>query len=98
MEVVDVKVLTVDGGPLPRQQPPHDVLPFDAVPRRLAATAADTTPRNCRAVSAIGHRPSTGAGTLRHKLLRRGDGLPDNHPAAAYRGAFGDNNLPRPRA
>ncbi|BBY15176.1 LLM class flavin-dependent oxidoreductase [Mycolicibacterium litorale] len=33
------------------------------------------------------------SGTLRHKLLGRGDRLPDNHPAAAYRGAFGDNTL-----
>lgn len=33
------------------------------------------------------------SGTLRHKLLGRGDRLPDGHPAAAYRGAFGDNTL-----
>ncbi|OBF52112.1 oxidoreductase [Mycolicibacterium monacense] len=33
------------------------------------------------------------SGTLRHKLLGRGDRLPDSHPAAAYRGAFGDNTL-----
>ena len=33
------------------------------------------------------------SGTLRHKLLGRGDRLPDTHPAAAYRGAFGDNDL-----
>jgi hypothetical protein len=33
------------------------------------------------------------SGTLRHKLLGRGDRLPDRHPAAAYRGAFGDNDL-----
>jgi long-chain alkane monooxygenase len=33
------------------------------------------------------------AGTLRHKLLGRGDRLPDSHPAAAYRGAFADNDL-----
>ena len=33
------------------------------------------------------------SGTLRHKLLGRGDRLPDTHPAAAYRGAFNDNNL-----
>lgn len=33
------------------------------------------------------------SGTLRHKLLGRGDRLPDSHPAAAYRGAFGDNDL-----
>jgi long-chain alkane monooxygenase len=32
-------------------------------------------------------------GTLRHKLLGRGDRLPGTHPAAAYRGAFGDNDL-----
>ena len=33
------------------------------------------------------------SGTLRHKLLGRGDRLPDTHPAAAHRGAFGDNDL-----
>ncbi|WP_237568977.1 NtaA/DmoA family FMN-dependent monooxygenase [Mycolicibacterium lacusdiani] len=33
------------------------------------------------------------SGTLRHKLLGRGDRLPDTHPAAAYRGAFTDNDL-----
>lgn len=33
------------------------------------------------------------SGTLRHKLLGRGDRLPDSHPAAAYRGAFADNDL-----
>jgi FMN-dependent oxidoreductase (nitrilotriacetate monooxygenase family) len=33
------------------------------------------------------------SGTLRHKLLGRGDRLPDSHPAAAYRGAFTDNDL-----
>jgi long-chain alkane monooxygenase len=33
------------------------------------------------------------SGTLRHKLFGRGDRLPDTHPAAAYRGAFGDNDL-----
>ncbi len=27
-------------------------------------------------------------GTLRHKLFRRGDRLPERHPAARYRGAF----------
>ena len=32
-------------------------------------------------------------GTLRHKLFGRGDRLPASHPAAAYRGAFRDNNL-----
>lgn len=32
-------------------------------------------------------------GTLRHKLLGRGDRLPDTHPAAAYRGAFTGNDL-----
>jgi long-chain alkane monooxygenase len=31
-------------------------------------------------------------GTLRHKLFRRGDRLPERHPAARYRGAF----APRP--
>jgi hypothetical protein len=30
---------------------------------------------------------------LRHKLLGRGDRLPDTHPAAAHRGAFADNDL-----
>lgn len=33
------------------------------------------------------------SGTLRHKLLGKGDRLPDSHPAAAYRGAFADNDL-----
>lgn len=33
------------------------------------------------------------SGTLRHKLLGRGDRLPDTHPAARYRGAFSDNSL-----
>jgi hypothetical protein len=33
------------------------------------------------------------SGTLRHKLLGRGDRLPDTHPAAAHRGAFADNDL-----
>jgi FMN-dependent oxidoreductase (nitrilotriacetate monooxygenase family) len=33
------------------------------------------------------------SGTLRHKLLGEGDRLPDTHPAAAYRGAFADNDL-----
>jgi FMN-dependent oxidoreductase (nitrilotriacetate monooxygenase family) len=33
------------------------------------------------------------SGTLRQKLLGRGDRLPDSHPAAAYRGAFTDNDL-----
>lgn len=33
------------------------------------------------------------SGTLRHKLLGRGDRLPDSHPAAGYRGHFGDNDL-----
>ncbi len=33
------------------------------------------------------------SGTLRHKLLGRGDRLPERHPAAAYRGAFADNDL-----
>ncbi|MFT4042992.1 MAG: NtaA/DmoA family FMN-dependent monooxygenase [Gordonia sp. (in: high G+C Gram-positive bacteria)] len=33
------------------------------------------------------------SGTLRHKLLGRGDRLPDRHPAAKYRGAFTDNDL-----
>ena len=33
------------------------------------------------------------SGTLRQKLLGRGDRLPDSHPAAAYRGAFADNDL-----
>lgn len=33
------------------------------------------------------------SGTLRHKLIGRGDRLPASHPAAAYRGAFGDNDL-----
>lgn len=33
------------------------------------------------------------SGTLRHKLLGRGDRLPESHPAAGYRGAFSDNNL-----
>jgi len=33
------------------------------------------------------------SGTLRHKLLGRGDRLPDRHPAAKYRGAFTDNSL-----
>lgn len=33
------------------------------------------------------------SGTLRHKLLGRGDRLPGTHPGAAYRGAFTDNNL-----
>jgi len=33
------------------------------------------------------------SGTLRHKLFGRGDRLPDTHPAAAYRGAFADNDL-----
>jgi hypothetical protein len=30
---------------------------------------------------------------LRQKLLGGGDRLPDTHPAAAYRGAFSDNDL-----
>lgn len=33
------------------------------------------------------------SGSLRHKLFGRGDRLPDTHPAAAYRGAFADNDL-----
>jgi hypothetical protein len=33
------------------------------------------------------------SGTLRHKLFGRGDRLPGTHPAAAYRGAFDDNDL-----
>lgn len=33
------------------------------------------------------------SGTLRHKLLGGDDRLPDSHPAAAYRGAFSDNDL-----
>jgi hypothetical protein len=33
------------------------------------------------------------SGTLRHKLFGRGDRLPGTHPAARYRGAFGDNDL-----
>jgi FMN-dependent oxidoreductase (nitrilotriacetate monooxygenase family) len=33
------------------------------------------------------------SGTLRQKLFGRGDRLPDRHPAAKYRGAFGDNDL-----
>jgi hypothetical protein len=33
------------------------------------------------------------SGTLRQKLLGQGDRLPDTHPAAAYRGAFSDNDL-----
>ena len=33
------------------------------------------------------------SGTLRHKIFGTGDRLPERHPAAAYRGAFGDNDL-----
>jgi FMN-dependent oxidoreductase (nitrilotriacetate monooxygenase family) len=33
------------------------------------------------------------SGTLRQKLLGRGDRLPERHPAAAHRGAFADNDL-----
>ena len=33
------------------------------------------------------------SGTLRHRLIGKGDRLPDTHPAAAYRGAFADNDL-----
>lgn len=33
------------------------------------------------------------SGTLRQKLFGRGDRLPQSHPAAAHRGAFGDNDL-----
>ena len=33
------------------------------------------------------------SGTLRQKLLGKGDRLPDSHPAAAYRGAFTGNDL-----
>jgi FMN-dependent oxidoreductase (nitrilotriacetate monooxygenase family) len=33
------------------------------------------------------------SGTLRHKILGKGDRLPDRHPAAKYRGAFAANTL-----
>ncbi len=62
-------------------------------PSRLEGVIFQTAPLLRRRARERGLIRRDKSGTLRQKLVGRGDGLPDTHPAAAYRGAFTDNDL-----